>query len=282
MSPSTQAKLLRVLQDQEFQRLGGTRVLRTDARLVAGDEPGPRPAHARRLLPRGSLLPPERDPHPPAAAARAARTIVVALAHHFLQRVRARARAPAARASADAALARLRAHAWPGNVRELRNAIERAVLLADRRAHRRRRSRCRLDASGRLRGRAGARSSRPAGCACARSSARWCSEALRRTGLRAEGRRQLLGVSRRKLNYMIRRMGITHPSWRRNRPAGSPRTPVRARAARVPQRRTPLDSWGASTNLTALPGQGSSFRLGEPGSVTRCLHAHARRLRVGS
>ena len=50
-------------------------------------------------------------------------------------------------------------------------------------------------------------------------------EALAARGLRAEGRRQLLGVSRRKLNYMIRSMGITHDRWRRNRtlPSGSRR-----------------------------------------------------------
>jgi transcriptional regulator with GAF, ATPase, and Fis domain len=47
-------------------------------------------------------------------------------------------------------------------------------------------------------------------------------ESLRRTGFVQKDACRLLGISRRKLNYMIRRMGITHPSWRRNRePAGS-------------------------------------------------------------
>ncbi len=55
-------------------------------------------------------------------------------------------------------------------------------------------------------------------------------EALRRSDFLQKDAAKLLGVSRRKLNYMIRRMGITHPSWRRNRPAG-PGAPVRARAA---------------------------------------------------
>ena len=41
--------------------------------------------------------------------------------------------------------------------------------------------------------------------------------ALRRTGFVQKGAAQLLGISRRKLNYMIRRMGITHAGWRRNR-----------------------------------------------------------------
>jgi len=42
-------------------------------------------------------------------------------------------------------------------------------------------------------------------------------EALRRTGFVQKGAAELLGISRRKLNYMIQRMGITHAGWRRNR-----------------------------------------------------------------
>jgi DNA-binding NtrC family response regulator len=42
-------------------------------------------------------------------------------------------------------------------------------------------------------------------------------EALRRTGYVQKGAAELLGISRRKLNYMIQRMGITHSAWRRNR-----------------------------------------------------------------
>ena len=43
-------------------------------------------------------------------------------------------------------------------------------------------------------------------------------EALERAGWVQKDAARLLGVSRRKLNYMIRKMGITHPGWRRNRP----------------------------------------------------------------
>jgi DNA-binding NtrC family response regulator len=45
-------------------------------------------------------------------------------------------------------------------------------------------------------------------------------EALRRTGYVQKGAADLLGVSRRKLNYMIQKMGITHSGWRRNRDVG--------------------------------------------------------------
>ena len=74
MSPPAQAKFLRVLQEREFQRLGGTRVLRTDARVVAAtnrDLAGRR--CSQRPVSRGSLLSPERVCDPAAAAARSAR-----------------------------------------------------------------------------------------------------------------------------------------------------------------------------------------------------------------
>ena len=67
MSPSAQAKFLRVLQEREFQRLGGTRVLRTDARVVAATNRDLQRAIAQRPVPRGPVLPAERvrDPLPP-------------------------------------------------------------------------------------------------------------------------------------------------------------------------------------------------------------------------
>ncbi|MBW2495491.1 MAG: helix-turn-helix domain-containing protein, partial [Deltaproteobacteria bacterium] len=59
-------------------------------------------------------------------------------------------------------------------------------------------------------------------------------EALERTGYVQKDAAALIGVSRRKLNYMIQRMGITHPAWRRNRGAED--------AAEQPARRAPSDA----------------------------------------
>ena len=73
MSPSAQAKFLRVLQEREFQRLGGTRVLKTDARDRRRHQSRPAEGDGARPVPRGSVLPAERLRDPPAAAARAAR-----------------------------------------------------------------------------------------------------------------------------------------------------------------------------------------------------------------
>jgi DNA-binding NtrC family response regulator len=227
MSPATQAKLLRVLQDQEFQRLGGTRVLRTDARLVSATnqdlavrmrEGSFREDLFFRLNVIRIHLPPLRERPDD----------LVALAHHFLQRFAREVGRPV-RGFTDEALARIRSHAWPGNVRELHNTLERGVLLAEG---------ARIDAADlalpsrseeALRG--DWRPELSAGGMCLREVEReLVLEALRRSDFLQKDAAKLLGVSRRKLNYMIRRMGITHPSWRRNRPP-EPGTPVRARAA---------------------------------------------------
>ena len=70
--PELQPKLLRVLQEQEFERLGGTKTIKVDVRLVAATQPRPGADGRRRPLPRGPLLPAERLPGGAAAAAGAA------------------------------------------------------------------------------------------------------------------------------------------------------------------------------------------------------------------
>jgi DNA-binding NtrC family response regulator len=213
-SPATQAKLLRVLQEQEFHRLGGTTILRTDARIVAATN-----RDLERQVAAGSFredlyfrlnvirihLPPLRERPED----------LVALAHEFLQRFSQDAGRPF-RGFEESALVRLRSHHWPGNVRELHNAIERAVLMADGPRL------CAEDLSlFDVGAQDGARSWRPdlpaEGVSLREVERELVLEALRRTGYVQKGAAELLGVSRRKLNYMIQRMGITHSAWRRNR-----------------------------------------------------------------
>jgi len=136
---------------------------------------------------------------------------VEALARHFLAEFSRELGRPRARFGPDA-LKRIRAHPWPGNVRELRNAVERAVLLSD--GDEILAEHVGLAPSGPP----GWRPALPAGgLALEEVEKAVVLEALRRARFVQKEAAALLCVSRRKLNYMIRRMGITHPSWRRNR-----------------------------------------------------------------
>jgi DNA-binding NtrC family response regulator len=127
--PALQAKLLRVLQDQTFERVGGTRPIRADLRFVAATNRNlalaVRQGHFRldlfyRLNVVSVTLPPLRERPDD----------IELLAHHFLERYRREVKRELAGFKPEV-LACLRRYGWPGNVRELENAIERAVVLAE-------------------------------------------------------------------------------------------------------------------------------------------------------
>jgi transcriptional regulator with GAF, ATPase, and Fis domain len=129
MSLSAQAKFLRVLQEREFQRLGGTRVLRTDARIVAATNRDLQQAIANnhfredlfyRLNVFAIRLPPLRD----------RRDDVLPLTQAFITEFGRAFANPPAGISRDAK-EKLLAYHWPGNIRELRNILERAAIVCD-------------------------------------------------------------------------------------------------------------------------------------------------------
>ncbi len=128
LSPVTQPKILRVLQEGEFERLGGTKSLRVDVRIVAAtNQELAQMVRERRfredLYYRLNVItlgvPPLRE----------RREDIRVLAQHFL-RVYAAKNNRRLEGFTDDAIRRLEAHAWPGNVRELENVIERGVVLA--------------------------------------------------------------------------------------------------------------------------------------------------------
>lgn len=128
MPLATQARILRVLTDQSFARVGGTRMVKVDVRVVSGT--------SRDLLKeiaegrfredfyyRLNVVP----VHIPALAER--REDIPVLAEHFIARFAAERRLKMPAFAPDA-IAALQAYDWPGNVRQLRNIIERTVILA--------------------------------------------------------------------------------------------------------------------------------------------------------
>jgi DNA-binding NtrC family response regulator len=129
MAPVTQAKLLRVLQERSFRRLGGRQEISVDVRVIAATNTDPMEAvRAGRL--REDLfyrlnvfaihLPPLRE----------RREDIPLLVQAFLAEFNQR-NGKNVRAVSQEAMRALEAYAWPGNIRELRNVIERATILAE-------------------------------------------------------------------------------------------------------------------------------------------------------
>jgi Nif-specific regulatory protein len=128
LAPNLQAKLLRVLQEKEFQHVGGTKDIRTDVRILAATN-----RDLRRAMQHGEFredlyyrlnvvsltLPPLRE----------RREDIIPLALYFVEHYCREVNRPLFSIS-PTAMEYLRAYAWPGNVRELQNTIERAVVLS--------------------------------------------------------------------------------------------------------------------------------------------------------
>jgi DNA-binding NtrC family response regulator len=128
ISPSVQAKLLRVLQERELERVGGNRTIKVDVRVIATTNRNLEHCVERKefredLYFRLNVIPIHVPP------LRERREDVLFLAEHFL-RWAARKHGCASIRFSDLSKSILGGHRWPGNVRELQNVVERAVILA--------------------------------------------------------------------------------------------------------------------------------------------------------
>ncbi|KYF94738.1 sigma-54-dependent transcriptional regulator [Sorangium sp. So ce394] len=129
IAPSTQVKLLRVLQERMFERVGGNDTVSVDVRLIAATNRDLAAAVQEGRF-REDLYYRLNVVHIDMPPLRVRDTDVLLLANHFLRRFAAENHRKI-EGFTDAARAKLVAHRWPGNVRELENAIERAVVLCD-------------------------------------------------------------------------------------------------------------------------------------------------------
>jgi len=206
MPPSTQAKILRVLQEREFQRVGGTQSIRVDVRLVASTNRDLEAAIENeqfrsdlyyRLKVIEITLPPLRE----------RRDDIPLLCDHFLGGIaRDMGRQPP---EVDPAATRaLAAYPWPGNVRELRNVLERAMVLGVGRRllprHLPREVRRRTAAVDELGDE----------LSLAGSEQRHIAEVLDFTGWNKSRAATLLAISRPRLDRKIREYGLQPPDHR--------------------------------------------------------------------
>ncbi len=211
MSPAVQAKLLRLLQEREFQRLGGTKVLRTDARIVAATNRDLKKAIARGefredLFYRLSVF---EIPLPPL---RGRVEDILPLTEVFLAELGPAIGRPVAGVSKEAKDLLL-AYPWPGNVRELRNALERAAILCDggliTAAH------LPISVSGHEAGRAGASAAAggapafpPGGVDLESLEKEYVKEALAQARFNKSKAAKLLGLTRAQLYSRIEKYGL--------------------------------------------------------------------------
>ena len=211
MGPALQAKLLRVLEDKTFKRIGGAQDITVDVRIVAATnrdlDSAIRQGQFRedlyyRLSTIPIVVPPLRE----------RLEDIPVLANHFLRAYNLEFH-NAFRQFAPGVLDKLAAYAWPGNVRELRNAIERAALLATGET---------ITADDIILGRSALHgAAEPTGAASdvARLPEKGCNiedvekELIRQALERTQGNRtraaELLGITRDQVRYKIEKYGLT-------------------------------------------------------------------------
>jgi DNA-binding NtrC family response regulator len=211
MSANTQAKVLRAIQNQEFERLGGSRTIKVDVRIIAATninlEAAIKEGRFRedlfyRLNVVNLVVPPLRDRVED----------IVPLADHFLKGFARELRRRVNSFSAEA-VKRLQEYRWPGNVRELENTIERAVLMCESDAIR--------PADLTLLDREHTVGMTPQLAAdllnLEQLEKAALLEALKRSNWIQKEAAKLLGISSRVMNYKVHKHGITHDRWSKNR-----------------------------------------------------------------
>jgi len=219
MTPSTQAKVLRVLQEREFERLGGSRTIRVDVRLVAATNKNLEEAIQRgefredlfyRLNVVNVVVPPLRE----------RKEDIVPLASHFIDRY-AKELKKDVRGMDPAAVRALKRHTWPGNIRELENTIERAVLMAEGRFVQE--EDLNLGVSGRTSvDNVASLNLRlpPTGVDLEELERQAILEALRISNWVQKDAAKFLGISSRVMNYKVAKYEIKNPRWSKNKLVG--------------------------------------------------------------
>ena len=211
MSANTQAKVLRAIQNQEFERLGGSRTIKVDVRIVAATNINLETAIKEGRF-REDLYYRLNVVTVGVPALRERVEDIQPLAEYFLKRFARELRRRVTGFSADAAR-RLQEHRWPGNVRELENTIERAVLMCEGDTIR--------PADLTLLDREHTIGMTPAlavdllNLEALEKSA--LLEALKRSNWIQKEAAKILGISSRVMNYKVHKHGITHDRWSKNR-----------------------------------------------------------------
>ena len=201
--PAVQVKLLRVLQEREFERLGGSKTIHVDVRIIAATNQDLRAAleqgtFREDLYYRLNVVPISLPP------LRERKEDIPYLLDHILTKFAGDA-GNRMQLISQAAMEKLMAYHWPGNVRELENIIERSMVLA--RSETVEADDIRLDHATRS-SRSEAAAFLPEGMTLEQYEQELIREALRRTGDNKSQAARLLGMTRNALRYRLSQMGV--------------------------------------------------------------------------
>ncbi|HOI95301.1 MAG TPA: sigma-54 dependent transcriptional regulator [Syntrophobacter fumaroxidans] len=208
LSLALQAKFLRVLEEKAFERLGGNQTIHSDIRIIAAtnknlDELVTNGAFREDLYYRINVL---RVHLPPL---RNRRECIEPLSYHLLGKICRTARKRIEGFLPDV-IALFKDYQWPGNIRELSNTIERSVFLEENRV---------IHAENVFLPLPARRSDRTDSTLkeLTLREKEMILEALEACHWTQKDAASMLGITPRMLNYKVRKYGITHPRWRRNR-----------------------------------------------------------------
>jgi DNA-binding NtrC family response regulator len=214
MSVSTQAKVLRVLQEREFERLGGTVTIKVDVRLVAATNLDLQEAISRggfredlfyRLNVVTIKVPPLRE----------RREDIIPLAKYFIDQAAIDIKKDV-RGIDPGAVRMLQRHTWPGNIRELKNSMERAVLMCEQSFIRQEDLNLMAGASDTENPHVQLRLP-PNGIELEELEKQAILEALRIHNWVQKDAAKFLGISSRVMNYKVAKYEIKNPRWSKNK-----------------------------------------------------------------
>lgn len=212
ISLALQTKLLRVLEEKCFERVGGNKTIYADVRVIAATNKDlPEQIRSGKfredLYYRINVLP-IRLP-----ALRERRQCLLPLAQYFLNKY-ATSLGSDVRGFTDIALNKIKQYGWPGNIRQLANTIERAVILEDDELIDTYNLSLPVEKTEGIR--RGSTSFTP-GNSLASQEKQMILDALEECLWVQKNAAKKLGVSPRALNYKVKKFGITHPNWRKHR-----------------------------------------------------------------
>ncbi|MDH3627470.1 MAG: sigma-54 dependent transcriptional regulator [Acidobacteriota bacterium] len=219
MSLSTQSKVLRVLQEREFERLGGSRTIQADVRVIGATN-----INLEKAIETGEFredlyyrlnvvtlnVPPLRE----------RREDIISLCRHFIDKASVEMKKDI-RGIDPGAVKVLQRHTWPGNIRELKNTMERAVLLSEQ-PYIRQEDLHIASTGGVMQDALQGFSLRlpPTGIELEELEKLAILEALRINGWVQKEAAQFLGISSRVMNYKVAKYEITNPRWSKNKAVG--------------------------------------------------------------